>query len=302
MLADGGDYAAAAELMVQALELVPEWAAGWDLLGGYCEKADDISGALSAWRHLEALDDDGIFGADLKLAAHGAGAAGQGTAVGYVEALFDQYAPRFEASLVGKLGYQVPDMLHQLVKGEMAGLGIASWAHALDLGCGTGLMGERLRPSVVFLEGMDLSAAMVAETRRKGLYDRVEKAELVAALGLRRAEADLITAADVFIYCGALEPVLAAVVPALTPGGLLAFSLEAHDGEEPVFLRPSLRYAHAPEPTRAALLAAGLEILRFETAILRLDRGAPIAGLLIVARKPPLVAANDGRGDGHRAA
>lgn len=299
-LAEGGDYAAAADLMSQALEMVPDWAAGWDLRGDYAEKAGDISGAISSWRHLEALDDDGVFGAGLKLAAHGAGVAASGTAVSYVEALFDQYAPQFERSLVDKLGYRVPEMLDDLLVAEMALLGIEGFSRALDLGCGTGLMGERLRGKAGHLEGIDVSAAMIAETARKGIYDTLQKAELVAALSGRRADADLVTAADVFIYCGALQPILAALVPALQPGGLAAFSLEAHDGPEALFLRPSLRYAHGIEATRDALVVAGLDILRFEIAVLRSDRGAPIRGMLIVVRKPPLglSAANDGQSSG----
>lgn len=295
MLAEGGDFSAAAELMDQALEVVPEWAAGWDLLGSFHERAGNISGAIAAWRRLEALDDDAVFGARLKLAAHDAGPAGEGTAVSYVEALFDQYAPQFEEALLGKLGYRVPEMLDQMVAEEMARLGIAGFDRALDLGCGTGLMGERMRAKVGYLEGIDISAAMIAETARKGIYDSLQKAELVAALNARRADVDLMTAADVLIYCGALQPVLAALVPALRAGGLVAFSLEAHDGEEPLFLRPSLRYAHGVQAARDALVVAGLDVLRFETAILRMDRGAPITGILVVARKPPmeLTAAND---------
>jgi predicted TPR repeat methyltransferase len=224
--------------------------------------------------------------------------------VSYVEALFDQYAPQFEHSLVDKLGYRVPEMLDGLVVEQMAALGIERFAKAIDLGCGTGLMGEKLRAKVDFLEGVDISAAMIAETARKGIYDNLQKAELVAALNARRAEADLMTAADVFIYCGDLQPVLAALVPALKPGGLVAFSLEAHDGEEAVFLRPSLRYAHGVAATRDALVVAGLEVLRFETATLRQDRGAPITGILVLARKPAveLTAANDGASGGNVAA
>ena len=297
MLAEGGDHAAAADLMGQALDITPDWAAGWDLMGAYAEKAGDVSGAISAWRHLEALDDEGVFGAGLKLAAHGAGVAANGTAVSYVEALFDQYAPQFEHALVDKLGYRVPQMLDDMVSQEMARLGITRFARALDLGCGTGLMGERLRGKTEHLEGIDVSMAMIAETARKGIYDTLQKAELVAALTARRADADLVTAADVFIYCGAIQPVLAALVPALQPGGLAAFSLEAHDGPEALFLRPSLRYAHGVDATRDALVLAGLDILRFETAVLRFDRGAPITGMLIVVRKPPLTltAANDSK-------
>lgn len=300
LLAADGELLAAADLMQQALELVPNWAAGWDLLGDYHDKSGDVAGAIAAWRHLEALDDAGVFGARLKLALHGASPAGEGTAVSYVEALFDQYAPKFENSLVGKLGYRVPEMLDDLVAEEMGRLGIAQFERGLDLGCGTGLMGQRLRGKVAYLEGIDISAAMIAETARKGIYDRLDKAELVAALNGRRADADLVTAADVFIYCGALQPVLAALVPALRPGGVVAFSLEAHDGEEAVFLRPSLRYAHGPSATRDAVVVAGLELLRFEAVVLRFDRGAPINGLLVVARKPPLDihAANDGAGAG----
>lgn len=291
MLAQGGDVVAAMDLMQQALELVPDWAAGWDLLGRYCDQAGEVSNAISAWRHLEALDDSGLFGARLKLAAHGAASASEGTAVSYVEALFDQYAPKFESALLQKLGYQAPELIDTMLVETMTGLGIGHFADALDLGCGTGLMGERLRKKVSFLEGIDLSAAMIAETARKGIYDRLDKAELVASLSGRGAQIDLITAADVFIYCGALPPVLDAVVPALRPGGLLAFSLEAHDGDEAVFLRASLRYAHGVAATRQALIDAGLEVLRFETAILRQDRGEPIEGLLVVARKPLAVEA-----------
>ena len=286
LLAEGGDFVAAADLISQALDLTPEWVAGWDLLGGYHDKAGNLSGAISAWRHLEALDDDGTFGAKLKLAVHGAGAADAGTAISYVEALFDQYAPKFESALVDKLGYRVPALLNDLLVQVMAETCVLHFTRALDLGCGTGLMGERLRNKVTVLEGIDLSAAMIAETGRKGLYDRLEKAELVQFLQRQPGEVDLVTAADVFIYCGALPPVLAAVVPVIRPGGFLTFSLEAHDGEEAVFLRPSLRYAHGMEAARQAVAKAGLEILRFETAVLRQDRGAPIEGLLIVARKP----------------
>jgi predicted TPR repeat methyltransferase len=285
-LADSGDFTAAADLMTQALERAPDWAAGWSLLGDLCERAGDIAGAIAAWRHLEALDAEGRFAAHLKLAAHGAGIAGTGTAIGYVEALFDQYAPQFETALVQRLGYVVPERLNGLLREVMAETGIAAFAEALDLGCGTGLMGERIRAVTSHLGGIDLSAGMVALTAQKGVYDRVEKAELVAHLRERADSFDLICAADVLIYCGALDPILAVAAKSLRCGGLFVFSLEAHDGDEPMFLRPSLRYAHQAEATRQSLAACGLEIVRFVRDVLRTDRGAPVEGFLVVARKP----------------
>jgi predicted TPR repeat methyltransferase len=286
MLAESGDHAAAADLIDQALELVPDWAAGWDLLGQYREKAGDVSKAISAWRHLEALDDEQVFGAQLKLAAHGAGTLRSGTAVGYVEALFDQYAPDFEEALVGRLDYRVPDLLTDMILEQTSRLDFAGFEHAIDLGCGTGLMGVRLRDHVRILDGIDLSSAMLAEAGRKGLYDHLEKAELVAYLNAHPSVFDLVTAADVFIYCGALEPILASAFAAMRPGALLAFSLEAHEGVEALFLQPSLRYAHGVDATRRAVADAGFELLILRRESLRQDRGAPIPGMLILARRP----------------
>ena len=46
-LADEKDFVAAAELMEQALELAPDWAAGWCLLGDYRAEAGDSGGAIA---------------------------------------------------------------------------------------------------------------------------------------------------------------------------------------------------------------------------------------------------------------
>ncbi|RWF80634.1 MAG: SAM-dependent methyltransferase, partial [Mesorhizobium sp.] len=67
----------------------------------------------------------------------------------FVETLFDHYADNFEQSLVGKLGYRMPEFLDRAIRAASPG----RFRLALDLGCGTGLMGERLRPIVDRLEG-----------------------------------------------------------------------------------------------------------------------------------------------------
>lgn len=277
-------FAEAADLMAQALEMVPQWVAGWNLLAGYREAAGDIAGAMVAWTQLLQLDAKGLFGAGLKLAAHGAGTSGPAPA--YVEALFDDYAPRFEESLVAKLGYRIPEALAAAIGAVLTARGVPSVARALDLGCGTGLMGAQLRPWVGRLEGVDLSAEMLAEARRKGVYDRLEKLDLVMFLAAEEASVGLIVAADVFNYVGALDPALAAASRALTPGGLLAFSLETHGGEDAVRLGTSLRFQHGAEPTLALCRSLGLEIAMAEAVTIRMDRGAPVEGLIVVAVRP----------------
>jgi predicted TPR repeat methyltransferase len=277
-------FAEAADLMVQALEMVPQWVAGWNLLGGYREAAGDIAGAVAAWTQLLQLDAKGLFGAALKLAAHGAGGSSE-AAPAYVEALFDDYAPRFEDALVARLGYRTPEALEQAIRTAMAARSIGRFGRALDLGCGTGLMGERLRALVDRLEGIDLSANMLGEARRKGIYDRLEKADLKAVLDTQQASADLIVAADVLNYVGTLEAPLASASRALRRGGIIAFSLETHGGSEPVRLGTSLRFQHAVEPTLRMCRAVGFEVVNAEPLVIRMERGAPVDGVIVLAER-----------------
>lgn len=60
---------------------------------------------------------------------------------------------------------------------------------------------------------------MLAQARAKGCYDRLVAAELGAFLNDEPAEsADLCLAADVFIYCADLAPILAGIARVLRPG------------------------------------------------------------------------------------
>ncbi len=281
-LADEHAYAEAAELMAQALELVPDWSAGWSLLGDYRQKSGDSGGAIAAWRELLERDAAGIFGARLKLSAHGV-IPDLRPAPQYVEALFDDYAPRFEASLVHKLGYQTPERLAEAVRGAMVVRGITRFARAIDLGCGTGLMGEAVRAFADRLEGVDLSARMLAEARRKGIYDRLVQADLIAFLDAEAGRADLIVAADVLNYVGDLAPPLAGARKVLRPGGLVAFSLETHAGPEAVRLAETLRFQHSAQRALELCASIGLEVVSADETVIRKDRGVDVAGLIVVA-------------------
>jgi len=59
--------------------------------------------------------------------------------------------------------------------------------------------------------------------------------------------ADLVVAADAFVYLGDLEPVCREAARVLTPSGLLAFSVETHPGPG-VILGETLRWAHGADP------------------------------------------------------
>lgn len=281
MLLSAGELSAAAELMRDTLALVPGWTAGWFRLGEMLAQAERLAEAADAWREALRLDPQDRLGASLKLRLIGAAHDMDAPPSAFVEALFDQYAPTFDSQLVEKLGYRVPELLAAAL--EKAGFEHA--VHVIDLGCGTGLMGERLRARASFLEGFDISGKMLRRAEQKRIYDRLARADL-QTLTCDKPVVDLVVAADVFIYLGALDHVFAATRAAMLPGGFFAFSVEIHDGPEPMQLKESRRYAHSQAYVREGLAAAGFELLSLERQQLRLDRGEAVEGLIVVARRP----------------
>jgi predicted TPR repeat methyltransferase len=192
----------------------------------------------------------------------------------YVEMLFDGYADKFDQHLVQVLHYQA----HRLVVEQVSHPG-RSFARALDLGCGTGLCAPLARPIAHRLEGVDISAAMLAKAQALGLYDQLTQADLVSYLSSTPRRYDCVVAADVFIYVGALEPVFDGVARVLEPGGVFGFSVEIAPDECDFALRPSQRYAHSERYLRTLALRHGFEVRSMLHRPIREDQARPIAGL-----------------------
>ena len=199
----------------------------------------------------------------------------------YVEKLFDQYADDFEAHLVGQLGYQGHSVLLQHLPTDTA----ARFERVWDLGCGTGLCGSLIHPRADHLVGVDLSSAMVAKARALGVYNSLHALELVDFLKQGAEKADLVLAADVFIYVGRLEAVFEALSPRVRPGGWLAFTVEEADPGMAVQLHPSLRYAHALPYLQALAAQHGWHWARVHHAPLRLDQAQPLMGVYVYLQK-----------------
>ena len=96
------------------------------------------------------------------------------------------------------------------------------------------------------------------------------------------AEADLVTAADVFVYIADFSQVLREARRVLRRGGLLAFTVQAHGGEGAI-LGEDGRYAHGEAYLRATAAAAGLTPVLFERVSTREERGEPVPGFLVIA-------------------
>ncbi|MGJ8572322.1 MAG: methyltransferase domain-containing protein [Hoeflea sp.] len=289
LYAEGDDLAAAIDLQRQALDLAPDWAAGWQALGHFAEKSGDQIGAADAWRKVLGLSPTDIFGAGLKLSLTGQAVTPPTPPSEYIEVLFDGYSDRFDTALVENLGYCVPERLTALLA-DVAGAD-ARFAKVIDLGCGTGLFGERIRRMTSWLEGYDLSQGMLAKAGEKGVYDHLGQADIlhgIPAARLTGAEpADLVAAADVFAYFGDLGGVMAMASSLVADGGLLALSLEAGPEDCEWMLQSSLRYCHGETYLRRQLDQHGLDLLTLSQEPIRRDGPNTISGLLAVARKRP---------------
>jgi predicted TPR repeat methyltransferase len=284
-LALRGDLAAAADLFAQAAEAEPAFAAAWFALGETAGKLGDREGAVAAFERALALDPQDRSGAALHLAWLGAADPAQAMSRAYVETLFDQYAPRFDGALEA-LAYRGPQLILDAVTRARPGV---TFAAMLDLGCGTGLAGAAFRPRVGHLTGVDLSPCMIARARARGIYERLEVAELTAFLRderTARRRYDLGIAADVFAYLYDLAPVMQAVAEVLGEGGIVAFTVESEeDDRDDVALGEKLRYRHSPGHVHVAVEAAGLDVVELAPASTRNEAGCAVPGLVVVAAR-----------------
>ena len=280
-----GDLPAAADLLEQAVELAPNFPSAWFTLGEIREQLDEHDKAIDAFRKARASDPEDRHGAAVRLMRLGADQLGE-MPKGYVQALFDQYAPRFEAALLGDLDYRAPQLLFKAVLSVRAkAKKPAFFKRAIDLGCGTGLGAAAFAKEVDHFIGIDLSPGMIEEARATGLYAEFEVADMVDGLrGKPDVSANLVLAADAMCYVSDLAPVLAEASRVLAPSGVFAFTLEAHKGDG-VVIGQGLRYAHAAEHVRAKVMASRLKVAHLEAASPRNEDNEPVQGLVVVAAK-----------------
>jgi predicted TPR repeat methyltransferase len=280
-----GDLPAAADLLEQAIELAPNFTSAWFTLGEIRLQLNERDKAIAAFREALRSDPDDQHGAGLHLMRLGDARLSE-MPKAYVQALFDQYAPRFEHALINDLGYRAPALIFKAVlAARVVAKKPALFRRAIDLGCGTGLAASAFVRQVDHFIGIDLSPGMIKEARASGLYAELEVADMIEGLrGRDDASANLVVAADAFVYLSDLAPVLIEAWRVLAANGVLAFTLETHDGSG-VVLGEGLRYAHAAEYVRGAIAQAGLKLLTLEPASPRNENNEPVRGLVVVAEK-----------------
>lgn len=199
----------------------------------------------------------------------------------FVRKLFDDLAPTFDKYLVETLDYRVPQLLIGELKSWLDSRGTIS---VLDLGCGTGLFGQEVKPWSSCLVGIDLSPEMAAKAQARNIYDDVQAAEIgVYMKGVAAQSIDLVAASDVFVYVGDLSNVFREAARVLTREGRFAFSVENLDTGEFV-LRTTSRYAHSRAYVDQLAAEHRLAVVSALKTTIRKEQGAPIEGCLYVLK------------------
>ena len=278
----------------RAVELAPQFLDAWCNLGKvlYLDHVIaagaaphvDRAPVLECFDRILALDPQNVEFAYLRDCV--AGVSAPRPPDGYIETLFDRFAPRYDEKLTSELQYRGPEAAEELMR---PWLGSRSGLRVVDLGCGTGLSGGFLRRAAASLVGVDLSAAMLERARARGIYDEVVQADIASYLaGLEAGSLDLAVALDVFNYLGDVEAVLGAAAAALRPGGRMLFSVELPPaGSGGFVLLPAARYAHAPEYVEATAAAAGLRVADTADVAIRREANRPVQARLYALEKPP---------------
>ena len=192
----------------------------------------------------------------------------------YVEKLFDNYAAKFDVSLVNNLEYKVPRLISEIIVKESKLDGLGS---IMDLGCGTGLFGLEIKQFCENLEGIDLSEKMLNKAKEKNVYNKLIKQDIVTYLSNESFNFDYFVSTDVFIYIGDLSDVFRLIKSRNQTGGKLAFSTEHYDGDS-FFLEQSGRYSHSKKYIEGLCDEFGYQLLHFEIQDIRKNKNEYVRG------------------------
>lgn len=201
----------------------------------------------------------------------------KGSSPAYIKSLFDSYAEYYEAHLRSHLQYALPEKMMAVLKQEM--LPAKNKLDILDLGCGTGLCGEVLKPYARRLLGVDLSENMAAVARAKQIYDDLAVGDAVSYLEAHRGQFDLIAAGDVLVYFGDLSDLVAAVADALKPNGCFIFNVEAGSSAD-YALTPSGRFAHQGQYLELLASQYGFRVVTVKDESIRRQKDIPVSGYI----------------------
>ena len=282
-----GAWDEALDSIKKALVLKPDYVDAEYNLGNIFKEQNKPDEAIESYRKVLVLDPENKSAKHM-LASLTAEATERAPSQ-YVQELFDDYADKFDTHLVKTLQYNTPAELMALIN-QAVEPPMRKW-NVLDLGCGTGLVGQEIAPHTLQLTGVDLSEKMLSKARARNVYHRLVHSDLLSMMRDEEASSyDVIVAADVFIYLGLLDEIVSEARRLLRTGGFFMFSVEAldalpdkaGDAEDHIEykLNPTGRYAHSSAYLNKLASIGNFKPLNMVFTQKRLEEGKPIMAWL----------------------
>ena len=195
----------------------------------------------------------------------------------HIQDIFDKYAKNFDVSLVNDLQYNVPelifDKLLEIKKDK-------NFGNVVDFGCGTGLVGEKIKDYCSSLIGVDISKKMLFEAK-KNIYNKLLNIDIITFLENEKLNYNLLIFADVFIYVGELKKIFQLIKSKNKIYGSLVFTIELNENKD-YFLEKSGRFSHSQKYIENLASMNSFKISHFQQIKLRKESEEFIKGALVI--------------------
>ncbi|MDR1694460.1 MAG: methyltransferase domain-containing protein [Lactobacillaceae bacterium] len=206
----------------------------------------------------------------------------------YLKNIFDVFASDFERVLKD-LDYKAPELINDFLL-QIYGKKTSKKLKILDAGCGTGLCGKYLKKyaGIFGLHGVDISSEMIAEAKRKRIYNKLFVEELISFLSSRKNEYDLVVSTDVFIYFGDLENLFLNLNNILKKNGRVIFSVSENPKNDGIKLHASGRFSHGRNYIENLIEKTGFDLENISREHIRNEGDSEVIGFIISMVKKQL--------------
>ncbi|MCA9189748.1 MAG: tetratricopeptide repeat protein [Pirellulaceae bacterium] len=217
-------------------------------------------------------------------ASHGTAPIPDRASCEFVMAKFDELAIDYD-HIMQQVNYRGPEIVMEVLAEYRRP---DNALQILDLGCGTGLSAQVLRPFAQSLIGVDLSIGMLERARLRIHYDNLFQQDVLLYLNEHPSSCDVIVAMELLRHFGNAQELCTLLASALRPGGMLVLSADELDSRESGdwMLTRQGTYQHAWDSLGIALQRAGFAVRTLQREKIRQERGGPIPSLLGIAERP----------------
>ena len=269
ILKDIGEYERAADLLLNAIKQAPQYVEfsvnlAETLTLFYYQQPENAKKIAKQWQKFMP---DNLFANRVVAAFNGSKSVNSKP---YSEALFDVFAENYE-QIMQNINYSAINKLKEI--------GFAPIGKILDLGCGTGLVGQAFKSVENKFTGVDISQKMLDMAALKNAYTDLIKDDIVHFLHTSNLKFNFIIALDVVEYIDDFTDMIMQMkhIP-------FVFTIENASEKVTDFqLDASGRYRHNPQYIRNQLADAGYKNITSYPLILRQENGTDVNGTLFWA-------------------